>query len=190
MNVEHFYQTIPGYFTFPDYYRWLAESVPPYAHLVEVGVDAGQSAAFLGVELFERAPARLDLVDVFGGGAGVEVVRRNLEPLIATDRVALHFHTALSWDAASLFRDGSLDAVFLDADHSYESVCKDVAAWLPKVKAGGVLAGHDYTPEIPDVIRAVTEAFPIVEVWRGERFKGPRRDQPEGNYYPVWSVRV
>jgi Methyltransferase domain len=32
----------------------------------------------------------------------------------------------------------------LDANHSYESVKEDIEAWFPKVKKGGLFAGHDY----------------------------------------------
>ena len=46
--------------------------------------------------------------------------------------------------AASNFADGSVDFVFIDADHSYEAVKQDIQTWLPKVRHGGVLAGHDY----------------------------------------------
>lgn len=46
--------------------------------------------------------------------------------------------------AAAMIDPGSLDLVFLDADHSYEGVRADIAAWAPKVKAGGILGGHDY----------------------------------------------
>lgn len=40
--------------------------------------------------------------------------------------------------------DGALDFAFIDADHSEDSVSRDIAAWLPKVRPGGILAGHDY----------------------------------------------
>lgn len=49
-----------------------------------------------------------------------------------------------SIEAARRVDDGSLDMVFIDADHSYEGVKRDIAAWLPKVKRGGWLGGHDY----------------------------------------------
>lgn len=49
-----------------------------------------------------------------------------------------------STEAAALFPDGSLDFAFIDADHGYQSVRADVAAWWPKVRAGGLLCGHDY----------------------------------------------
>jgi hypothetical protein len=49
-----------------------------------------------------------------------------------------------SIDAAPLIPDGSLDFAYIDARHDYESVLEDLAAWYPKVKPGGILAGHDY----------------------------------------------
>ena len=63
--------------------------------------------------------------------------------------------------AASFFPDESLDFVFIDADHSYEGVKSDVTAWLPKVRNGGLLGGHDYAndndPCGQEVKRAVDE---------------------------------
>jgi predicted O-methyltransferase YrrM len=45
---------------------------------------------------------------------------------------------------ASQVEDGSLDFVFIDADHSEKCASADIKAWLPKVKKGGLLCGHDY----------------------------------------------
>ncbi len=50
----------------------------------------------------------------------------------------------LSVEASKLFRDGTLDFVYIDANHSYEAVSEDLQWWWPKVKSGGILAGHDY----------------------------------------------
>lgn len=71
--------------------------------------------------------------------------------------------------AADKIPDGSLDFVFIDAQHDYYSCKRDIALWLPKVKKGGLLSGHDYNPKFPGVIRAVDEEFkPITglnDVW-------------------------
>ena len=36
-----------------------------------------------------------------------------------------------------------IDFLFIDADHRYESFIADLKAWIPKVKAGGIVCGHD-----------------------------------------------
>lgn len=51
-----------------------------------------------------------------------------------------------------------MDFVFIDAAHDYESVKKDINAWLPKVKENGIIAGHDYE-WCDDVKKAVKEFF-------------------------------
>ena len=51
--------------------------------------------------------------------------------------------------------DESLDFVFIDGNHEYDFVFSDIKNWLPTVKCGGVLAGHDY--HAPSVISAVSD---------------------------------
>jgi len=58
--------------------------------------------------------------------------------------------------AAAQVADGSLDFVFIDDDHTYEACKRSVIVWLPKVKEGGWLTGHDYH-EFPGVKQAVDE---------------------------------
>lgn len=69
-----------------------------------------------------------------------------------------------SLEAAARVPDHSADAVFIDAVHSRESVQADITAWLPKVRPGGWIGGHDYGfPRFPGVALAVDAAFPQVE---------------------------
>jgi hypothetical protein len=49
-----------------------------------------------------------------------------------------------SEQASEMFPDKSLDFVYIDANHTYEHVKQDIRLWSPKVKIGGILAGHDY----------------------------------------------
>lgn len=49
-----------------------------------------------------------------------------------------------SKEASKMFQDKSLDFVYIDANHSYNSVKEDMELWWPKVKDGGFLCGHDY----------------------------------------------
>jgi hypothetical protein len=66
---------------------------------------------------------------------------------------------ARSTEAARTLPD-SLDFVYLDADHSYEGCLRDIIAWSPKVKEGGVIGGHDYNSSLhPGVTVAVDKYF-------------------------------
>jgi hypothetical protein len=50
--------------------------------------------------------------------------------------------------------------VYIDANHTHEEVKKDIQAWLPKIKKGGIISGHDYGGW-EGVTQAVNEAFPL-----------------------------
>lgn len=50
----------------------------------------------------------------------------------------------MSETACQSFTDGQLDFVFIDGNHSYDFVVQDLELWYPKVKAGGIIACHDY----------------------------------------------
>jgi len=53
-----------------------------------------------------------------------------------------------------------LDMIFIDADHTYESVKRDIGLWWDKVKVGGIISGHDYGhSHQPGVKKAVDEYF-------------------------------
>jgi len=62
-----------------------------------------------------------------------------------------------SVDAAAFVAPDSLDLVFIDGDHDYGAVREHVRLWRPKLRIGGVLAGHDYNLFFPGTIRAVHE---------------------------------
>ena len=49
-----------------------------------------------------------------------------------------------SVDAVNDFEDGSLDFVYIDGDHNFDAVMLDLILWTPKVRIGGIVAGHDY----------------------------------------------
>ncbi len=59
--------------------------------------------------------------------------------------------------ASGIVADSSLDLVFIDADHSYTAVRKDIAFWIDKVRLGGLLCGHDI--DIKEVRQAVDDSL-------------------------------
>lgn len=75
-------------------------------------------------------------------------------------------------EAAAQIEDGSLDLVFIDADHSEAGVRRDLRDWMPKVRPGGYVTGHDI--DWPTVRGVVEEFFADYE-------RGPDN---------VWAVRA
>ncbi len=62
--------------------------------------------------------------------------------------------------ASSIFADGILDMVFLDGDHRYEFIKNDIISWLPKLREGGILCGHDcegYYSTYPEDIKKMID---------------------------------
>ena len=63
----------------------------------------------------------------------------------------------LSTEAAELVQDESLSFCYIDCNHRYEDISVDLPTWWPKVKPGGILAGHDFLAMELGVNRAVKE---------------------------------
>jgi predicted O-methyltransferase YrrM len=121
--------------------------------MVEVGSWIGESAC-----IFAPHVEMLLCVDPwpdYRGQRGDDVYAAWVEATAAFANVAAMRKSSI--EAARKFDDGSLDSVYIDALHDYESVKADIMAWRPKLKPGGILAGHDYGPHAPGVVRAVDE---------------------------------
>lgn len=148
---------IGGWFDFDDVYDEQVERATDGAVFVEVGLfkgrscaylatairDSGKWIAFYGVDPFPRP-------DITADG-----FLANMRACGVDDYVRLMHMPSV--EAAKTFADASVDFVYIDGWHDYESVRNDIAAWRPKVKKGGTIAGHDCIRK--EVARAVTEAF-------------------------------
>jgi predicted O-methyltransferase YrrM len=158
------FESIEGWFDFEDIYELALRrsSAHKPARFVEIGAYKGRSACYLAERIAETGkPIRFDVVDTFAGDP--DVGERDLWPEFSANlalagvlsRVEAHRSTSVA--AAPQFADGSLDFVFLDARHTFEAVQQDLAAWWPKLRPGGLFAGHDYQ-HWPGV-RAAVDAF-------------------------------
>jgi hypothetical protein len=161
---------LKGFFDYADVYRKIVDEAPEGATIVELGVYCGRSLCYLGeyatltgkkldivgVDLFDLCEHSLsDLHPPFLTHeehlAGVQAACEKFSPwnvprLIKSDTA----------EAASLFEDGSVFAVWVDAGHDEASVISDLTAWLPKVAPGGIFAGHDLAPSHPGVLKGLT----------------------------------
>jgi hypothetical protein len=75
-----------------------------------------------------------------------------------TRNAPVTLHKGYSYDILPNLFD-SFDFIYIDACHEYESTKRDIELALPLLKSKGVIAGHDYQPEHPGVVKAVNEAF-------------------------------
>ena len=163
------------WFTFPDLYSRMVRKFPSGSTFVEVGSWKGKSSAYMAVEIANsNKEIRLYCVDTWEGSREhrENASARDLSGLyrifLENMRPAEHYYIPLkisSLEASRKFKDNSLDFVFLDASHEYEDVKDDILAWLPKVKPGGFLAGHDYYQEhFPGVKKAADQLLGNLEV--------------------------
>jgi hypothetical protein len=120
----------------------------------EIGVDEGSFSYFV---LLSRSPAKLFLIDPWQYGldapiekdptpekqqkrdADYEAVCRVFSPY---DNVTVL--RMKSEDAVGRFEDGYFDYVYIDGEHSYAAVMRDLTNYFPKVKVGGYIIGDDY----------------------------------------------
>lgn len=113
------------------------------------GAEIGVGTGLYSKMLFNRNPGlRLLCVDAWETYAGISqstqdaIYERAMLRLSGLNATIQRQH---SLDAASAVEDGSLDFVYIDASHTLRDVVDDIAAWEPKVRAGGIVAGHDFT---------------------------------------------
>ena len=165
--MDHFYQNIgEDWFTYPKLYSDMIGKYKSGAKFVEVGSWKGRSAVYMAVEILNsNYDIDFSCVDTWEGSIEhkeMDVIKSNLlykEFLTNISPVKKYINPirASSKEASSFFEDSSLDFVFIDASHEYEDVLEDIKYWLPKIKKGGTLAGHDYGSS--GVNKAVNEYF-------------------------------
>ncbi len=176
-----------------DIPAWLVTS--GYRRLAEIGVRSGAGLKLLAI----ANPTLLIGVDLWTdqgtraqNDAPISQARLDAmhQELVDRGRVYWPFLKIIrkhSVEAAKDVEDGSLDFVFIDADHTYEAVAADIAAWWPKVRVGGTLAGHDFVKRVMDngvtygVIMAVCDFAERIELY------GPIH-YTAGEKFPSWFI--
>jgi predicted O-methyltransferase YrrM len=176
------WKSIYGYNNCIDVHTFVLNQLSDGATIVELGTAYGRGLALLlhiadtlgkrfrivGVDTFEDNQDNTE-----GGYSHLSrddtVSRLNSVTPMYTDYELIEGDSA---DSANLF--DTVDYVFLDADHSVEGVRRDIAAWWPKVKAGGFMGGHDW--DFGWVKEAVSEVFPNPQIF-------------EKDYCNSWLVR-
>lgn len=114
----------------------------------EVGVWQG----CLSSQILERKPAKLHLIDpwktqnVIGRCYSIKQEKMNIVYEDVLNKFGqlsnVKIHRAFSTEVS--FSNQYFDWVYIDADHSYDAVKKDLAYYYPLIKKGGYLCGDDY----------------------------------------------
>lgn len=142
----------------------------PVKRIIELGVYRGDNARKLRGAFPD---ADLHLVDAWkhlwdsGPMMRANPTQAHWDRMLAKIRAdfkgdsRVSIHRMLIENAPAKFADESADIVYIDGDHRYESVKRDILDWLPKVRPGGLLAGHDYKNHGggKGVVKAVNELF-------------------------------
>lgn len=125
----------------------LASKIPSEYDIVEIGSFQGRSTCALAVGLKMGRCKRIHAIDTHRGLPGIfpettlPILQANLRSKHFTKNVTIHLGT--SEDNARSWRGKSIGLLFVDGDHSYESVKCDYEAWLPHLAPGGFIAFHD-----------------------------------------------
>ena len=121
----------------------------PDFEMVEVGSFQGVSTQLFA--LFTKTVYSVDCYDYKVPPTGripehdqlfVDAEKLFLERTSHIDNIIKIKKTSI--DASKDFENNSLDAVYIDAEHDYDSILSDVQTWKNKIKNGGVLCGHDW----------------------------------------------
>lgn len=140
-----------------DFLGQLLEYLPRKTTVVEIGVLNGDLSYML---LDQLMPEKLFLIDSWEEGE--EKYEGALSFLSTAYSTEQHYKNILdrfdkeifdnqvivdknfSYDAVKNYPDNYFDLIYIDADHRYEAVKRDLNDWLSKLKKEGIISGHDY----------------------------------------------
>lgn len=145
-----------------EWYREIyRDCLPVSGQAVEVGCYLGRSLCAVGDIILERG-IYVFCIDTFQGVVGQPAdnlhgrFRENVENYGLEGSVMVLKQDSLF--AAKTLNDSVMDFVFLDGDHSYETVKAELQAFERKIRKGGYIGGHDYF-SFPGVVQAVNERY-------------------------------
>lgn len=170
-------ERVPGWMSRPEL-QWIATraaEIPAGGAWLEIGVMVGRSwicqalalpsgcllaAIDLGLGTYTQTPA------TFRGGYWAaewpaEWTWQQTLALLHRNDLRWMAIRDTSIRAADLFAAASLDAVFIDACHTYPGTREQIEVYRTKLKPGGLLCGHDHdSKNWPGVVQAVDELLP------------------------------
>ena len=123
--------------------RDLLEKMPKGSVCAELGVNEAEFSKQI-IEIV--SPEKIHLIDLWGSERYDEQVMdgalERVDEEIKSGQAEVH--RGYSHDVLEAFPDASLDWVYIDTDHTYETTRKEIEVASRKVKPNGIIAGHDY----------------------------------------------
>jgi predicted O-methyltransferase YrrM len=119
-----------------EWYRKLCQPISN-GNIIEIGSFEGLSLSYIK-DLIALNNNTIYSVDNF--------IKKRL--VVNTKAWGIKLIRKSSVDASLDFEDEFFDLIYIDADHKYKSVKEDIQSWYPKLKFGGIIAGHDYDDEL------------------------------------------
>lgn len=160
---------IPGWM-WPVELGWLYDTFGSSQAHLEIGTYCGKSLFTVACAMGQQeipVPALCVGVDPLGGSAlGAAWEKQILQATLTAiaDRAGFpaEWWEMTSVSAMRIARENrlSFDSIFIDANHHFAEAKADIEGWLPFLRPGGIIAGHDYWPADPGVMSAVNEVFP------------------------------
>lgn len=121
----------------------LLELLPKSGVVAELGVDEGHFSK----KIFTiNNPKKLHLIDFWGSKRFSQKKRTDVENLFADEIAAktVEINLGLSTTVVHQFNAEYFDWIYVDTTHAYQLTIAELEAYRPKMKKGGIIAGHDY----------------------------------------------
>lgn len=147
---------------------YVAEHASRAKFAVEIGTYLGRSAKVM----LDAGCEHLWCVDLFMVAGTLETSRYFLRDYIKKSRCELIQKRSNEAAEQLSHMRGQLDFVFVDDGHAFEDVALDINSWLPLLRSGGILCGHDFDQKPDnDVARAVKQMLPgwtepVSRIWQ------------------------
>lgn len=151
---------------------WLSQKASEHTSILEIGCYQGRSTRALG----DNTEGFVVTVDDFYGPRDLPQTEEgreknylnfvtNMKDLLISSKVRLAKISYDQIESDTFLCDFCPDMCFIDGDHSYESVKRDITYWKSKMMVGGLISGHDAS--YPPVAQAVGELLQNVEIATG-----------------------
>ena len=158
--------------------QWAAAQAPQNGTIVEVGSYHGKSAVNMAHALKKKkSNATIYCVDTWRNENITQALNVDVFDRF-TANTAPHADVIVplrgrSEEVGARWDKGLIDVLFIDGDHSFEGVTRDIEAWVPHVRKGGLVLFHDV--DIEGVDRGIKESMPLLKPVKHRK---------------AWSIRV